>query len=103
MIEAMACGTPVIAYKNGSVPEVLENGVTGFMVSDIKSAVDAVGRIAGRDRRLCRQQFELRFSDERMALDYLAIYKKLIRGESSTLTLDDGVLSWTDLLPNTTT
>jgi glycosyltransferase involved in cell wall biosynthesis len=103
MIESMACGTPVIAYKNGSVPEVLENGVTGFMVSDIKSAVDAVGRIAGIDRRLCRQQFELRFSDERMALDYLAIYKKLIRGESSTLTLDDGVLSWTDLLPNTTT
>jgi hypothetical protein len=65
--------------------------------------VNAVGRIPEIDRALCRKQFELRFSDERMALDYLAIYKKLIRGESSTLTFEDGALSWTDLQPNTTT
>jgi glycosyltransferase involved in cell wall biosynthesis len=103
MMEAMACGTPVIAYRNGSVPEVLENGVTGFIVSNTDEAVDAVTRIGQIDRVGCRKQFELRFSDERMALDYLAIYEKLIRGEPSALTLDDGVLRWTDLLPNTTT
>jgi glycosyltransferase involved in cell wall biosynthesis len=103
MIEAMACGTPVIAYRHGSVPEVLEDGVTGFIVSDVNGAVNAVRRLSEIDRKACRRHFERYFSDERMALDYMAIYEKLVRGEPSTLTLNDGVLSWTDLLPNSTT
>lgn len=103
MIEALACGTPVIAYRRGSVPEVLRNGVTGFIVSDASSAVEAVTRLPQIDRQVCRDYFDLHFSDERMALEYVAIYEKLVRAEFSTLTMDNGVLSWTDLLPNSTT
>ena len=104
MIEALACGTPVIAYKQGSVPEIIENGVTGFIVADIDGALEAVNKVKHLDRLSCRKQFELHFSDERMAAAYLSgIYEKLIRKESATMTLDDGVLSWTDLVPNTTT
>jgi glycosyltransferase involved in cell wall biosynthesis len=103
MIEAMACGTPVIAYRQGSVPEVLQEGITGFMVSDCEAAVQAVKRLDEIDRRICRKHFEMHFSDQRMARDYLAIYHKLTRAETPALTLDDGVLRWTDLQANTTT
>ena len=103
MIEALACGTPVIAYRRGSVPEVLQHGVTGFIVDDVDGAVDALEKLEQIDRRACRKHFERHFSDERMAAEYLSIYKKLVRKESATITLDDGVMSWTDLLPNTTT
>jgi glycosyltransferase involved in cell wall biosynthesis len=103
MIEALACGTPVIAYRRGSVPEVLDDGVTGFIVDDVDGAVDASEKLEQIDRRACRKHFERHFSDERMAAEYLAIYKKLVRKEPTTITLDDGVMSWTDLLPNTTT
>jgi len=78
MIEALACGTPVIAYRHGSVPEVLEDGVTGFIVDDREQAVQAVGRVAGLSRRKCRQVFEARFSAPRMARDYLAVYRRLV-------------------------
>jgi glycosyltransferase involved in cell wall biosynthesis len=78
MIEAMACGTPVIAYPYGSVPEVLEEGRTGFLVDDVASAVRAVENISAISREECRQQFEERFSARRMAADYVSIYKKLI-------------------------
>jgi glycosyltransferase involved in cell wall biosynthesis len=77
MIEAMACGTPVIAYRHGSVPEVMDDGVTGFVVTDVEQAVEAVGRVGGLSRRRCREVFERRFSAERMARDYLEIYRTL--------------------------
>ncbi len=74
MIEALACGTPVIAFRNGSVPEVLEHGVTGFIVDDIDEAVDAARRVHEIDRGRCRAAFESRFSVERMADEYLRLY-----------------------------
>jgi glycosyltransferase involved in cell wall biosynthesis len=103
MIEALACGAPVITYPYGSVPEVIEDGVTGFIVDNVDEAVSAVKNLCHIDRLSCRKQFELQFSDERMAAAYLTIYEKLIRKQSLALTLDDGALSWTDLVPNTTT
>src|SRR6266496_1396754 len=75
MIEAMACGTPVIAYNRGSVPEIIDDGLTGFIVEDETSAVGSVGRLAGLDRGAIRKQFEARFTARRMALDYLAAYR----------------------------
>ncbi|MFL5734415.1 MAG: glycosyltransferase family 4 protein, partial [Chloroflexia bacterium] len=81
MVEAMACGTPTIAYPYGSVPEVLQEGVTGFLVGSIDEAVAAVGQVPSLDRRKCRAVFEERFSATRMADDYLHIYDRLIRGE----------------------
>lgn len=103
MIESLACGTPVIAYRCGSVPEIIEHGVTGFIVSDLDSAVDAVNHVGEIDRRTCRKRFEQRFSDERMARDYLGIYQRLVRRKATSLALADGALSWTDLVHNTTT
>ena len=102
-IEALACGTPVIAYRSGSVPEIVQDGTVGFIVDDVESAVRAVNRLSKIDRRLCRKHFERHFSEQRMAREYLTIYQRLVRGEPSALTLNDGVLSWTDLVPNTTT
>ncbi len=78
MIEAMACGTPVIAYRCGSVPEVMEHGVTGFIVNDLDEAVRAVKRVSSLDRRRCRRVFEERFTSVRMARDYLEVYRRLI-------------------------
>jgi glycosyltransferase involved in cell wall biosynthesis len=80
MIEAMACGTPVIAYRHGSVPEVMEEGVTGFVVSGIDDAVRAVERVPSLSRRHCREVFEERFSAARMARDYVKIYERLAAG-----------------------
>ena len=74
MIESMACGTPVIAYRCGSVPEVIEEGVTGYVVGSFEGAVAAVDRVGMLDRAVIRQRFEERFSVERMANDYLAVY-----------------------------
>lgn len=93
MIEAMACGTPVIAYPRGSVPEVIKEGVNGFLVSGLEDAVEAVKRIGEIDRRKCRNYFETHFNAERMAQDYLTVYRRLIEEESSTLTVPDGDLS----------
>ena len=93
MIEAMACGTPVIAYPLGSVPEVVKEGVTGFMVPDLESAVSAVKNLGKIDREKCRRHFDLYFNAERMAQDYLQIYRRLVRGESSSITVSDGVLN----------
>jgi glycosyltransferase involved in cell wall biosynthesis len=77
MIEAMACGTPVIAYRRGSVPEVLEDGLTGFMVDDVAGAVAAVADLDRLDRHLIRARFEQRFTARRMAKDYVAAYSSL--------------------------
>jgi glycosyltransferase involved in cell wall biosynthesis len=79
MIEALACGTPVIAFNRGSVPEVMEDGRTGFIVESVDEAVAAVGRLDTLDRRQCRAVFESRFSAERMTRDYLALYRRLVR------------------------
>lgn len=83
MIEALACGTPVIAFRCGSVPEVMEDGVTGFIVDDIDQAVAAVEKVPGIDRRVCRQIFERRFSAEKMARQYLEVYRRIIRANQS--------------------
>jgi glycosyltransferase involved in cell wall biosynthesis len=77
MIEAMACGTPVIAFNRGSVPEIIEHGLTGFIVEDEISAVGAVGQLATLPRHLIRARFEERFTAARMATDYLAVYGRL--------------------------
>jgi glycosyltransferase involved in cell wall biosynthesis len=78
MIEAMACGTPVIAYRRGSVPEILDNGVTGWIVENLEEAVQAVARIPDISRQRCRQVFEERFSVARMTQDYLRLYRQLL-------------------------
>jgi glycosyltransferase involved in cell wall biosynthesis len=79
MIEAMACGTPVIAYERGSVPEVLDDGVTGFIVQDLDKAVKAVNRVRNVSRSRCREVFERRFAVTRMASDYVYVYKRHIK------------------------
>ncbi len=84
MIEAMACGTPVIAFRRGSVPEIVEDGVTGLIVEDEKDAVDCLGRISALDRRAIRQEFERRFTAERMARDYLRLYRRQLGNHSSS-------------------
>jgi glycosyltransferase involved in cell wall biosynthesis len=82
MIEAMACGTPVIAYNRGSVPEIIEENLTGFIVEDEISAVAAVGRLSHLDRGAIRRRFETRFTARRMALDYLAAYRGLMEANA---------------------
>ncbi len=77
MIEAMACGTPVIAFNHGSVPEIIEHGVTGFTVSNEDEAIEALRKIHTLDRGLIRSRFEARFSARRMAEDYVNIYHAL--------------------------
>jgi len=79
MIEAMACGTPIIARSRGSVPEIIRHGDNGFLVKDIEGAVQAVKDIEQISRRQCREAFEKRFNATRMAKDYLEVYEQLIR------------------------
>ncbi|HEX5477373.1 MAG TPA: glycosyltransferase family 4 protein, partial [Burkholderiales bacterium] len=79
MIEAMSCGTPVIAWPNGAAPEIVDEGVTGFLAGSIPEAVEALRRAARLDRMLVRERFEQRFSAARMARDYLAAYRALGR------------------------
>jgi glycosyltransferase involved in cell wall biosynthesis len=83
MIEALACGTPVIAWPRGSVREVVRHGVSGWIVEDVASAVRAVDALGRLDRRECRAEFETRFTAERMASDYLAIYQQARSGHGS--------------------
>ena len=87
MIEAMACGTPVIAYNRGSVPEIIDDGLTGFIVEDEISAVAAVDRLSQLDRAAIRKQFETRFTARRMALDYLAAYRSLMEAAEPRIKL----------------
>jgi glycosyltransferase involved in cell wall biosynthesis len=83
MIEAMACATPVIAYRSGSVPEVIDEGATGFIVEDIEGAAAAVGRLEEVDRAGVRARFERRFDVARMARDYVAVYERLVAAWTS--------------------
>ncbi|RXT42960.1 glycosyltransferase family 4 protein [Bradyrhizobium betae] len=78
MIEAMACGTPVIAYRSGSVPEVVEDGVTGFIVDGEEQAIRAVKELGRLDRRVVRARFEERFAARRMANEYESRYRELV-------------------------
>jgi glycosyltransferase involved in cell wall biosynthesis len=81
MIEAMACGTPVIAYPSGSVPEVIEHGITGLIVDGEKSAAAAIdAELAGLSRQTIRRRFEERFTARRMASDYVELYRELAVG-----------------------
>ena len=83
MIEAMACGTPVLAFRCGSIPEVIEDGVTGKMVDSEQEAVAALPEILSYDRRAVRQRFEDRFTATRMAKDYVSTYRQLLRMRTS--------------------
>jgi glycosyltransferase involved in cell wall biosynthesis len=75
MVESFACGTPVVAWRNGSVPEVMEDGVTGYVVDSLDEAVRAVGRVGSLDRAGCREVFEARFTVPRMLSGYLSLYE----------------------------
>lgn len=90
MIEAMACGTPTIAWDAGSVGEVLTDGLTGFIVQSVDEAVDAVSRAASLPRDVIREEFERRFTAERMARDYIAIYERLLSREGRAPGADRG-------------
>jgi glycosyltransferase involved in cell wall biosynthesis len=87
MIEAMACGTPVIAYNHGSVPEIIEHGVTGFIVGNEAEAVVALEQIHTLNRKRIRARFEARFTARRMARDYVDIYETLIVPQKQHLRL----------------
>jgi glycosyltransferase involved in cell wall biosynthesis len=79
MIEAMACGTPVLAFRNGSVPEIVDDGITGKIVDSEEQAIKSIPALLSLDRRGVRRRFEDRFSAQRMAKDYLAVYRSLLR------------------------
>jgi len=91
MIEAMACGTPVLAFRRGSVPEIIDDGVTGRIVDTVKEAMAALPQVLAMDRRMVRRRFEERFTAERMARNYVNVYRDLlqkapaIESEESTL------------------
>jgi glycosyltransferase involved in cell wall biosynthesis len=82
LIEAMACGTPVVAFGCGAVPEIVDPGVTGFVVGGEDEALAALPRVADLDRRRCRETFETRFSVRRMAAGYLTVYRRLLDGRA---------------------
>jgi glycosyltransferase involved in cell wall biosynthesis len=79
MIEAMVCGTPVLEFRCGSIPEVIDDGITGKLVDCEEEAVAALPEILSYDRRAIRQRFEERFTSARMAKDYVSTYRKLLR------------------------
>lgn len=94
MIESMACGTPVVAFSNGSVPEVLEDGVTGYIVNSEAEAVGALRHIRTLDRDRIRDEFEHRFTAQHMAQNYLKLYSRLIRNHAQPqLLVPDGLLA----------
>ena len=82
LIESMACGTPVIAFDRGSMPEIIRDGETGFIVRDIEGAINAVAAVETIDRSICRADVESRFTSTRMARDYVRVYEKILNGET---------------------
>jgi glycosyltransferase involved in cell wall biosynthesis len=82
MIEAMACGTPVLAFRKGSVPEIMEDDVTGRIVSSVEDAILALPKVIALDRRTIRARFEERFTAARMAKDYVNVYRSLLKKQS---------------------
>jgi glycosyltransferase involved in cell wall biosynthesis len=94
MIEALACGTPVIAWNNGSVPEIIEQGKTGFVVDSVDQAVACVKRAEEIDRLACRLAYETRFDSGRMAREYISVYRRVIAGlpgEAEPAAFDGGL------------
>jgi len=83
VVEALATGTPVIATPRGSLPELIRDGVTGYLVAGADAAVAAVGQVAGLDRRTCRSEAETRFAADRMVDDYLALFDRLCAGRGT--------------------
>jgi glycosyltransferase involved in cell wall biosynthesis len=92
MIEAMACGTPVLAFRNGATPEVIDDHVTGRIVDTVEEAIRAMPEVLGLDRRLVRRRFEERFSAARMASDYLKAYQKLLWSAKPKLVQENSAL-----------
>ena len=78
VVEAMACGTPVVAFSRGSLPEIVGHGLTGFLVNNVEEAEAALAQVPVLDRRACRRWVEQRFSRERMVQDYLAVYEQVL-------------------------
>lgn len=98
LIEALACGTPVLAYRRGSIPEIIEDGATGFVCDDLNEMTAAVHRIQEIDRRDCRLSFDQKFSVERMAKDYLKVYQRLIEKSRGVQESEaDNYVSWPTL------
>jgi glycosyltransferase involved in cell wall biosynthesis len=83
MIEAMACGTPILAFRCGSVPEIIENDVTGVIVETMDEAIAALPRVMTLDRKKVRHRFEQRFSAARMAKDYVQVYRSILASSQS--------------------
>lgn len=81
LVESLACGTPVIAFGRGSIPEIVRHAETGFIVEDIDHAVEAVAKARSLDRSACRQDAEKRFSSDRMASDYIRVYEEILKAE----------------------
>jgi len=81
VVEAMACGTPVIAYNKGSMPEIIEDGINGFLVGDIEEALLALEKISSIDRKRCREIVEEKFSVGRMVDDYIKVYEKILENK----------------------
>jgi glycosyltransferase involved in cell wall biosynthesis len=82
MIEAMACGTPVLAFRQGSVSEIIDQGVTGAVVDTMDEALRMLPQVLALDRHAVRRRFEQRFSSARMATDYVALYRSLLKRPS---------------------
>jgi len=82
LIESMACGTPVIAFDRGSMPEIIRNGETGYIVEDIDGAINALATVETIDRSVCRADVEKRFTSTRMARDYVRVYQEILNGEA---------------------
>jgi glycosyltransferase involved in cell wall biosynthesis len=93
MIEAMACGTPVVAFDNGSVPEVLENGVSGFIVHSEEEACEALRDIRDLDRNRIRAEFDSRFTAHHMAQNYLKVYARLIKARKRPVLTTDALMT----------
>jgi glycosyltransferase involved in cell wall biosynthesis len=91
MIEALACGTPIIAFRRGSVPEIIQDGVTGFVVENAEAAVAALRKVPALNRRRCRKAFEARFTAARMCREYLTVYEALQPGDTLSAEFDDGM------------
>jgi len=84
VVEAMACGTPVVAFDRGSMPELIQDSSTGFLVRDVDEAIAALRRVPGLDRQACRQHVEQRFTVKRMVDDYVGVYRSVLGRERRT-------------------
>ncbi|ATQ69879.1 MULTISPECIES: glycosyltransferase family 4 protein [Methylosinus] len=100
MIEAMACGTPVLAFRRGSVPEVVDEDVTGCLVDTVSEAIAALGRVLALDRARVRRRFETRFSAARMARNYVALYRRLLGASGARPRAEQPILLASDRFPN---